>query len=111
MTERVRELVDELVWSPDDTKDIVTEANKILNEHVLYMLRMSPTLNSLTEWTMKQIETQNKKITKLDLVIAHMTRDSVDCTGVTSLRKHHSRISWRYKTVQNIVCVWQSTYR
>jgi hypothetical protein len=110
MTAKVQELINEVVWSSDQTVSVGVETKKILDQHVYYMLRLGPTLISLIEWTTEQITIQNGKKSRLEDSITQMTRNKVDCASVVALRDHHNRISWRYKTVQDTVCLWKITH-
>jgi len=110
MAAKVQELIDEVVWSSDHTVNVGEETKKILDQRVYYMLRLGPTLNSLIEWTTEQITIQNGKKSRLEDSITQMTRDKVDCASVVALRDHHNRISWRYKTAQEAVCLWMYTH-
>jgi hypothetical protein len=106
MTEKVRELIDEVVWSSDKTRDVIEETNRILNQHVAYMLVMGPTLSYLQEWAREQDSLHEAKVDKLDAVITHMISSKLDFTGVKTLRDHHLRLCLRYLTVKTTVHSW-----
>lgn len=95
MTDRVRELLDEVVWSADDMISVSTETKIILARNLNVMLYASPTLNALKDWTRKQIKAHEDNVLKLSTSILRGT----DCSSVKALRDHHRRICTRYSTV------------
>ena len=97
MTDRVRELLDEVVWSADDTVSVSTETKTILAQNLNVMLYASPTLNALKDWTRKQIKAHEDNVLKLNTSISMMR--GIDCSSVKALRDHHRRICTRYTTV------------
>ena len=95
MTDRIRELLDEVVWSADDMISVSTETKIILARNLNVMLYASPTLNALKDWTRKQIKVHEDNVLKLSTSILRGT----DCSSVKALRDHHRRICTRYSTV------------
>jgi sugar-specific transcriptional regulator TrmB len=95
MTDRIRELLDEVVWSADDMISVSTETKIILARNLNVMLYASPTLNALKDWTRKQIKAHEDNVLKLSTSILRGT----DCSSVKALRDHHRRICTRYSTV------------
>lgn len=95
MTDRIRELLDEVVWSADDMISVSTETKIILARNLNVMLYASPTLNALKDWTRKQIKVHEDNVLKLSTSILRGT----DCSSVKALRDHHRRICSRYSTV------------
>ena len=109
MTENVRELIDEVVWSLDKTVSVIAETDRVLDQHVAYMLLMGSTLNYLQEWAQEQDSIHEAKVKKLDTVITHMISNRLDFTGVKTLRDHHLRLCLRYLTVKTAVHSWQTS--
>jgi hypothetical protein len=95
MTDRIRELLDEVVWSADDMISVSTETKIILARNLNVMLYASPTLNALKDWTRKQIKAHEDNVLKLSTSILR----AKDCSSVKALRDHHRRICSRYSTV------------
>jgi hypothetical protein len=95
MTDRIRELLDEVVWSTDHTISVSTETKAILNQNLNVMLFAKPTLNALKEWTREKIKIHEDNVLKLNTSILRAT----DCSSVIALRDHHRRICTRYSTV------------
>jgi hypothetical protein len=107
MATKVQELINEVVWSLDKTKNVTGETNHILNQHVTHVLIMGSTLNSLLEWSEEQDKHHKAKVSKLDTVITHMILNKIDCSGVKTLRDHHMSMCIRYLKVNNAVYKWR----
>jgi hypothetical protein len=103
MTERLRELIDEVVWSTDDTQCVTAQTRIIIKKHVLPMAWPGPILSSLRDWAEKQAQSHGDKASKLDSVILGMIKHNVVVSSVQVLCDHHRRISGRYKTVLSFI--------
>ena len=110
MTEKVRELIDEVVWSPDDLKHVGAQIDKIINEHVVPMVLSAHALKNLHQWAEEQSEIHNDKTSKLSTTITHIILSGADCKSVANLRDHHWRISTRYAKAAIRIWTWWKTY-
>ena len=108
MTEKVRELIDEVVWSPDDSKNVRTQMDIIIEKHVIPMVLSTLALKSLHKWAEEQAKIHDDQASKLDTSIAQMKLNQIDCTSVKNLRDHHVRISSRYNTAAFKIWGWWS---
>jgi hypothetical protein len=97
MSAKVRELIDDLVWSNRRFANISNEVNKILKSHVLSMLLPACVIGELHCWAAEQRDIHDAKALKIQTMLVGM--HTLDCTGVTKLRDHHMQIAKNYQTV------------
>ena len=112
MTEKVRELIDEVVWSPDDSvdKNVGSQLDKIINDHVVPMVLPALALKNLHQWAEEQSKIHNDKTSKLGTTITQIILSGADCKSVANLRDHHWRISTRYAKAAIRIWTWWKTY-
>ena len=109
MTKRVRELIDEVVWSTDNSKGVHTQMDTIIGENVVPMVLSKLAFKSLHDWAEEQAKIHDGKASKLSTSITQMLLNQIDCTGVKNLRDHHVRISSRYDTAKLNIWLWWRT--
>jgi len=96
MTEKVRELIDDVVWSTDDSVNMGAQLDKIINDHVVPMVFPAHALKTLQEWADAQSKIHADKASKLLKVNLAMTKRKEQVASVWVLINHHNRISTRY---------------
>jgi hypothetical protein len=94
MAAKVRELIDDTVWSDKPLAIISNEVREILDVHVWYMIQPGCVVRDLYEWTSEQIMIHNAKGSKIQAIIDQM--NTLDSAGITKLRNHHWRIANNY---------------
>jgi hypothetical protein len=102
MTERVRQLIDDVVWSTDDKKIVFDETEKILKEHVAPMIGQWRALVDLRDWASENSKSHKAKASKIDMNV-----NGSDSNGLLKLYNHHWRIHHRYDCVAVAICARQ----
>ena len=97
MAAKVRELIEELVWSDITFPDLSHQVKKILFAHVWPIIMPARVMEELHEWVSEQTLSYDAKKSKINAILAEMS--APDSAGVIMLRDHHWRIAKNYYTV------------